>query len=67
LTYYTLFHVIQVEDAKRKRAAAIAEAKRLAELRLKNPETAAWVKYKEKKSDQIAKGNTTFIEVRELI
>jgi hypothetical protein len=67
LTYYTLFHVIQVEDAKRKRAAAITEAKRLAELRLKNPETAAWVKYKEKKSDQIAKGNTTFIEVRELI
>ncbi|CAE7466538.1 unnamed protein product [Symbiodinium microadriaticum] len=51
-----------VEDAKKKRAAEIAEAKRMAELRLKNPETQAWQKYKEKKEDQFAKGNTTFIE-----
>lgn len=52
-----------MEDAKRKRAAEIAEAKRLAELRLKNPETQAWTKYKEKKEQQFARGNATFIEV----
>ena len=48
---------------KAKRAAEIAEAKRLAELRLKNPETQAWNKYKEKKETLVARGNTNFIEV----
>mmetsp|Transcript_15981 Transcript_15981/g.24083 ORF Transcript_15981/g.24083 Transcript_15981/m.24083 type:complete len:341 (+) Transcript_15981:181-1203(+) len=52
----------EVVDMKAKRAAEIAEAKRLAELRLKNPETQAWNKYKEKKETLVARGNTNFIE-----
>lgn len=36
-------------DARKKRAAEIAAAKRAAELALKNPNTDAWDKYKEKK------------------
>jgi hypothetical protein len=57
---------MKVEDARRKRAAEIAEAKRLAELRLKNPETVAWQKYQEKKEEEIVvKGNTGFIEIEQ--
>jgi hypothetical protein len=56
----------EIEDAKKKRAAEIAEAKRLAELRLKNPETAAWTKYQEKKEEEVVvKGNTGFIEIEQ--
>jgi hypothetical protein len=56
---------MQIEEARRKRAAEIAEARRLAELRLKNPETTAWNQYKEKKHTEIVvKQRADFIEVR---
>lgn len=56
----------EIEDERKRRAEEIKNAKRLAELRLKNPETVAWQKYQEKKEEEIVnKGNTGFIEVEQ--
>lgn len=41
--------VVQQMDARAKKAAEIAAAKRKAELELKNPNTTAWEKHKERK------------------
>jgi len=58
-------------DAKAKKAAEIAAAKRAAELALKNPNTAAWEKHKERKVQhkEVVKGtekeDKTYLEVHE--
>lgn len=60
-------------DARAKRAAEIAAAKRAAELALKNPNTDAWEKYKEKKvhfeeKENASKENNekvTYLEVQQ--
>ena len=58
-------------DAKAKKAAEIAAAKRAAELALKNPNTAAWDKHKERKihfkeeTKGTEKGDASYLQVHE--